>query len=89
MELLEIRNILKKDIPLHYREDFSCIAVFSDKRFSENLEIPVDFSLEHNALGGKDVVVNIKKEDLDYPLLPIKKTIRQYILDLDKERKIR
>ncbi len=89
MELLEIKDILKKDIPLHYREDFSCTAVFADKRSPKNVEIPVDFSLEHNALGQKDVIVTIKKEDLDYPLLPIKKSIQQYILDLDKERKIR
>ncbi len=88
MELLEIRNILKKDIPLHYREDFSCTAVFADKRSDSNIEIPVDFSLEHNALGNKNVEVTIK-ESLDYPLLPIKKSIQQYILAMDKERKIR
>ncbi len=90
MNLLEIKNILKKDIPLHYREDFSCTAVFEDKRSSRTIEIPVDFSLEHNALGNKDVEVTIKDAgSIDYPLLPIKKSIQKYILDMDKERKIR
>lgn len=89
MDLLEIRNILKKDNPLHYREDFSGVAVFEDKRFSKNVEIPFDFSLEHNALGNKDITVTIKKEDLDYPLLPVRESIQKYLLDLDKKRKIR
>ena len=89
MDLLEIRNILKKDIPLHYREEFSGIAVFADKRFSNNVEIPFDFSLEHNALGNKDITVTIKKEDLDYPLLPIKDSIQKHLLTLDNKRKIR
>ena len=53
------------------------------------MEIPFDFSLEHNALGNKDITVTIKKEDLDYPLLPIKDSIQKHLLALDNKRKIR
>ncbi len=88
MDLIEIKNILKKDIPLHYREDFSALAVFKDENYTENLEIPVEFSLESNAFGNKSVEVSFQ-ETVDYPVSPLKQSIKEYILSLDKERKIR
>lgn len=75
-------------MPLHYREDFSCTAVFKDKRLSKEIEIPADFSMESNALGKKTVKVTLK-EPVNYPLIPLKQSIREYVLALDKERKIR
>ncbi len=88
MDLIEITNITKKDMPLYYREDFSCLALFNDTAQSRQIEIPVDFSLESNAWGEKSVEIFLK-ESIDYPVLPLKKSIREYILALDKERKIR
>ncbi len=88
MDLVEIKNILKRDVPLHYREDFSALAVFSDETMPENLEIPVEFSLESNAFGNKSVEVSLK-ESVDYPVDSLEKMIKEYILSLDKVRKIR
>ncbi len=88
MELIEIKNILKRDVPLHYREDFSALAVFRDNNLQENIEIPVEFSLESNALGNKSVEVSLK-EPVDFPALPLEELIKEHILSLDKIRKIR
>lgn len=75
-------------MPLYYREDFSCLALFNDTVKSRQIEIPVEFSLESNAWGEKSVEIVLKKS-IDYPVLPLKKSIREHILALDKERKIR
>lgn len=88
MDLIKITNIIKKDMPLYYREDFSCLALFNDPANSRQIEIPVEFSLESNALGEKSVEIFLK-EPIDYPVLPIKESIREHILALDKEKRIR
>ncbi len=88
MDLIEIKNILKRDVPLHYREDFSALAVFRDNNLQENIEIPVEFSLESNALGNKSVEVSLK-EPVDFPASPLEELIKEHILSLDKIRKIR
>ena len=88
MDLIEIKNILKRDVPLHYREDFSALAVFRDKNTQENIELPVEFSLESNAFGKRSVEVSLK-ESGDFPVLPLEELIKEQILSLDKIRKIR
>ncbi len=88
MDLIEIKNILKRDVPLHYREDFSALAVFRDTNTQQNLEIPVEFSLETNAFGNKSVEVSLKTS-VDYPVDPLVELIKNHILSLDKVRKIR
>ena len=88
MDLVEIKNIMKKDSPLHYREEFSALAVFNNVKIQKIIEMPVEFSFESNAFGKKNVEVFLKKS-IDYPLLPLKNSIKDYILSLDKQRKIR
>ncbi len=45
MEVIDIKNIIRKDIPLHYREEFSGMAVLNNKK-SELSENKIEFSLE-------------------------------------------
>ena len=88
MDLIEIRNIVRKDIPLHYREEFTCTAVFRDGKNSLEMEVPIEFSLESNVFGNRSVEVKVKGP-VDYPVIPIRKAVEEYIMNLDSERKIR
>ena len=86
MKVLEIKDIEKKNIPLHYRNEFKGSAVF-EYTHQKREESPVEFTLEHSATGGIDVSVRILKK-LNYPLLPALKSLKQYIRDLEKQGKL-
>lgn len=82
MKLLEINNIVKKDIPLHYRKEFTAEAIFSiggDKFLTKNIM----FTIEYNHSGDFDVKVNLL-EPLNYPLLPTLRMLKDLIIDLEK-----
>jgi hypothetical protein len=83
MKILEIRNIIKKDLPLHYRNEFSGSLVY-ETLTKKKEEKRVEFTLEKNAFGKVDVKVNIL-EEIDYPLIPVINSLKTYILDMQKK----
>jgi hypothetical protein len=86
MKVLEIRDITKKNIPLHYRNEFKASAVFEYKNQNRE-ESPVEFTLEHSATGNLDISVRILNK-LNYPLLPALKSLKAFIRDLEKQGKL-
>ncbi len=86
MKVLELKNIEKKNIPLHYRNEFKGSAVF-EYTHQKQEESPVEFTLEHSATGSVDISVRILKK-LNYPLLPALKSLKDYIRDLEKQGKL-
>ncbi len=83
MKILEIRNVTKKDLPLHYRNEFSGSLVY-ETLAKQKEEKRVEFCLEKNALGEVDVRVNFL-EEINYPLIPAIQSIKTYILDMQKK----
>ncbi len=86
MKILEIKNITKKNIPLHYRNEFKGSAVF-EYRTQKREESPVEFTLEHFATGDVNISVKIINK-INYPLLPAIKSLKAYIHDLEKQGKL-
>jgi hypothetical protein len=82
MNVLEIKNVTRKDIPLYYRREFFGSVVF--EYLNSKNEKRIDFSLENTPFGRIDVKVNFL-EDVDYPLVPIVQSLKEYILDMDKK----
>lgn len=82
MQVLEIKNLTRKDIPLYYRREFFASVVF--QYLNATSEKRIDFSLESNPFGHIDVKVTFLDE-VDYPLLPIVKTVKEYILNMEKK----
>ncbi|MCK5200079.1 MAG: hypothetical protein KAR21_17095 [Spirochaetales bacterium] len=87
MNVVTIKNIIRKDIPLHYREEFSGLAVLNDMR-SMKSENKIEFSLERTPFGTKKVEVKFSKAP-DYPAMQAIRTLKEYILNMDKEGKLR
>ena len=87
MDIVNIINIQRKDIPLHYREEFSGSAVIRNRKQEEN-EIKMEFSLERTPFGTKQVEVKFPIAP-DFPVLPAIKPIKDYILKIEKEGKLR
>lgn len=83
MKVLHIKNINKKDIPLHYRNEYSGCALI-ELNSSEQMEKKINFILERGATGMVDISIELL-EDVEYPLVPIIKTLKDYIGELDKK----
>jgi hypothetical protein len=83
VKIVKLKNLDKKDIPLHYRNEYSGTAVFKTQTDSR-LEKKVAFVLERLATGEKEIQINFI-DDIDYPLLPLTNELKQYILELDKK----
>mgnify|MGYP000930420087 CR=1 FL=1 len=82
MKLIELRNIVRKDIPIYYRRLFTGTAVFTILNAPK--EIPVQFTIETSPAGQKEIAVNLLGET-DYPLLPLIKTLKDHVGALDRE----
>ncbi|WP_455383384.1 hypothetical protein [Salinispira pacifica] len=82
MELLEIRNITRKDAAVLYRRTFSGEAILKYDELTTRAR-RVAFVLEHTPTAG----VQIQAEFLDlpdYPLVPAIRMLKEHILALDK-----
>lgn len=78
-----MNNINKKDIPLHYRNEYSGQVVYINM-LGKEVSIPVEFIVERSALGTLDISVEFTSP-LDYPLLPALRSVKSYIAGMDKE----
>jgi hypothetical protein len=81
MKVVEIKGLERKDLPIYYRREFCGQAVLElmDKTQEKRLE----FVIEHKPMGGVDIHVSLL-DPVDYPLLPIVKSLKTFILELDK-----
>ncbi len=80
MKLLELRNLVRKDVPIYYRRHFTGTAIFAFLDMPK--EVPVQFSIETLPAGNKQVDVNILSET-DYPLVPLLKSLKERVNELD------
>jgi hypothetical protein len=86
MEIVSLDNINKKDIPLHYRNEYSGEVVYKNM-LGQKESIPVEFIVERSALGSLDISVEFTSP-IDYPLLPALRSVKSYIAGLDKEGRL-
>ena len=83
MNVLEIRDITRKDTHIHYRQEYTGLAVF-DSRHSTSNESRIEFSLEKTPLGEVNVKVRFLSAP-DYPLIPVLRNLKAFILNLEKK----
>lgn len=82
----ELTDIRRKEDPLHYRRHYTATAVM-DYIGEQSGRLPVDFTIEHDALGRTTVTVR-PGGDIDYPRIPLLRALKEYIRRLDDERKL-
>jgi hypothetical protein len=80
MKIVQIKNVERKDVPIYYRRLFSGIAEFELLNKSE--ERAIDFTIETKPTGAKDVFVTMP-DPIDYPLVPLMKELKKFLIDLD------
>ena len=82
-----IDELVKKDIPLYYRNEYEGtgdLELLSGSRH----RIPLAFAVEIKPDGERIVAVQVK-EKLDYPMLPVVRALKQTILSMEKDGLLR
>jgi hypothetical protein len=83
VKILEFCSICRKDTPIYYRRVYKGVAsieLFPGKNTNANIE----FSIEMKPTGAKEVAVTLN-DAVDYPLVPLMRELKAYILELDKK----
>ena len=85
MRVVELQNLERKDVQIFYIRKYTATAVLDLTARTANVDI--DFTIEMDPLGCKNFSLDIKST-LDYPLIPIRKSILDYITKLEVEGKL-
>ena len=85
MKVVELANLQREDVQIFYIRKYAATAVLDLTARTANVDI--EFSIEMNSFGNKDFTLSIKNQ-IDYPLIPIRKTILEYITNLEQEGKL-
>jgi hypothetical protein len=80
MKILEVKNIVRKDVPIYYRRLYTGIAVI--ELINKSQDAHIDFSIEHKPTGQKEILVSFI-DKVDYPLVPLNSALKKAIDDLD------
>jgi len=83
MKLSRIADIVKKNVPLHYRNEYTANAVF-DLNEGKTLSRRIEFVVEMSPIGSKDIRINFV-DPIDYPLVPVLKSLKEEIQVLDRK----
>jgi hypothetical protein len=85
MRVVELANLQREDVQIFYIRKYAATAVLDLTARTANVDI--EFSIEMNSFGNKDFSLSIKNQ-IDYPLIPIRKSILEYITKLEMEGKL-
>ena len=82
MRILELRDLNREEGYIYYRRNCTGTAVIEIP--GSTLEAPVAFCIEMDPFGVKTIEIDIENT-LNYPVLPVKKALKEYILLRDSE----
>jgi len=85
MKIIEIKNIIRKDFPIYYRRLYSGTVVL--ELVNKPVEVPLDFQIEQKPTGFSEIGIKFL-QDVDYPLVPLYKELKNYIGAMDSEGKL-
>jgi len=83
MKFLGMDEIVKKDTLIYYRNEYTgraSFALIGDKRTS----VKFSSTVEIKPTGERDIIVELL-EKIDYPVVPIIKTLKNEIMNIEKE----
>ena len=85
MKVVELRDLARRDSPLHYIKELTAVAVIEwNERQSES---DVSITLEHGPLGPPDVRIRLL-DVVEVPTLPVIHAIRDYIVEMERSGRL-
>ena len=85
MQIIDIKDIVRKDVPIYYRRLYSGVAQL--ELINKPVEVPLDFQIEQKPTGQVDIGVTLAGI-IDYPLVPLLKELKNFIRTLDSSGKL-
>ena len=76
MKVVNIKDIVRKDVPIYYRLLYTGVAVIELTKDPESYRI--DFAVEIKPTGQKDITVTFL-DDIHYPLIPVIRELKKFI----------
>ncbi|MDR3160697.1 MAG: hypothetical protein LBU28_03685 [Spirochaetaceae bacterium] len=80
MKILQIKNIVRKDVPLYYRRHFSGVVIL--ELLNQKIDRRIDFMIETKATGFKEISLSLA-EPVDYPLTPLIRELKTLVMQMD------
>ena len=85
MKIKEIKDIVRKDVPIYYKMFYKGIIVID--LMNKVQEIPLEWIIEVKPTGMLDITVTLNGQ-IEYPLVPLIKEIKAFISELHFSRKL-
>ncbi|MBP3709464.1 MAG: hypothetical protein J6I73_03540 [Treponema sp.] len=85
MKVLELRNVYREDGAIYYFRKFKGEAVMQLPL--GDYKTPITFSIETNPLGKTNIEVQLS-QPVDYPVVPIKNALKEFIKIEDLQGKL-
>lgn len=82
MKILHFKDLSRKDGYIYYMRKFD--GVIAIEIPGEELDINISFTIETSPLGTKNIELEIE-DTVNYPIIPIRKAIIDFILEEDNE----
>ena len=83
---MEINSILKEEGYIYYINRYKANAVI--EIMTQRITFPISFSIEMNPLGLKTIDLDPLPREIDYPVIPLSKSIKEFINQMDKNGKL-
>ena len=85
MRVIELKNIVREEGQIFYIRKYSCDAIIE---FPTNTEaVKILFNIETNPMGKKIIEFSFP-QTFNYPLIPIKKALNEFILTEELEGRL-
>lgn len=82
MQILKLNNVKKNEGVIYYRRHYTAEAEIELPNCIEM--VPVSFIIETGPLGDKQFELEFDPYKINYPFIPIKRALREYILNFDQ-----
>jgi hypothetical protein len=83
MKVLELKSISKQEGCIYYLTRYTATAVLEIP--AQTISFPLSFSIETGPLGNKTIEVDELPKDLNYPVFPVVKSLKEYIQTLSAQ----
>ena len=86
MQVTELKSISKAEGYIYYINKYTATAVI--EFLSKQLSFPFSFTIEVSPLGVKTLTLANIPQDLEYPLVPVRIALKEYILKLENANQL-
>ncbi|MDR0313720.1 MAG: hypothetical protein LBI14_08980 [Treponema sp.] len=85
MKIIGIKEIIRKDVPIYYKRFYKGILTLD--LMNKAQDSPLEFIIEHKPTGQTEITVT-HLDEVDYPVVPLMRELKNFINELDASRKL-